>query len=65
MPIFELECEECGNKLEIIQNYGVVQLCCEKPMKMMPTSHSMFKLKGDGGYPSRVKEFRNAPKGKS
>ena len=61
MPIFLLECDVCGNKLESIQSFGVVQFCCGKPMKRIPTTHSMFKMKGMGGYPSRVKEFRNAP----
>ena len=61
MPIYRFECEVCGNKIEVIQNFGVVQLCCGKAMKKIPTTHSMFKMKGEGGYPSRVKEFRNAP----
>ena len=61
MPIFEIGCEVCGKELEVVQSYGVIRLCCGKAMKMKPTSHSMFKVKGMGGYPSRVKEFRNAP----
>lgn len=59
MPIYLYKCEKCGYKLEVLG--GGIPLCCGKAMTKQITTHAMFKMKGEGGFPSRVKEMRNSP----
>lgn len=58
MPIYLYQCEKCGNKVEILSPQGGVPLCCGKVMSKRPALIAMVKMKGEGGFPSRVKEFR-------
>jgi len=53
MPIYEYECLDCGNKLEVIQKFN------DRPLEICPEcngrlhkliSHSSFILKGNGWY---------------
>ena len=59
MPIYVYQCEKCGNKLEVVQNLGgVPMLCCGKAMDRVPTSHSMVKWTGEGGFPTMRKAYK-------
>lgn len=53
MPLYKFECEQCGNKVEVIQGIeGEAPLCCGIAMTKRPTFPSMIKWKGEGGFPS-------------
>lgn len=54
MPLYDYKCDVCGVVLETIRESP---LCCEKPMKRLPSYPAMVKIKGAGGYPSRRKQF--------
>ena len=54
MPIFEFECEKCGERKEIIvlnNEFNEIQICenCKNIMKKV-ISTTNFKLKGKGWY---------------
>jgi len=53
MPIYEYECEKCGELIEIVQSFSDSPLttckkCSGKLNKLV--SHSSFHLKGTGWY---------------
>ncbi len=54
MPIYEYQCENCGNELEIIQKISdePLKYCpsCESDGLKKKTSMSAFHLKGGGWY---------------
>ncbi|MBX7223437.1 MAG: zinc ribbon domain-containing protein [Blastocatellia bacterium] len=54
MPIYEYECTNCGNQLEIIQKMSDAPLTdcpkCHRPTLEKLLSQSSFALKGDGWY---------------
>jgi putative FmdB family regulatory protein len=53
MPIYEYICDKCKGIKETIQlNHGDTPECCGIPMRKLPTTIAMFKMKGMGGYPS-------------
>ena len=64
MPIYEYECQGCGDRHEFIQKFsdGLKRKCpsCGKPRLRKLISAAAFHLKGDGWY---VTDFRD--KGKS
>jgi len=62
MPIYEYQCQSCGNELEKLQKMSDDPLkdcpSCEKPELKKLVSASAFKLKGSGWYES---DFKNKP----
>ena len=61
MPIYKFTCK-CGREIEkICEMGGETPLCskCGGRMLKRLTFPAMVKVKGDGGYPSRRKEFRD------
>jgi len=53
MPLYEYVCDICKGITEKVQPViGEPPLCCGSPMRKLPTSIAMFKMKGMGGYPS-------------
>ena len=61
MPLFDLKCDICGNvKEDAIVWMGTEPAdCCGTPMRKLPSMYGMVKWKGEGGYPSRRKEFQD------
>ena len=59
MPIYEYQCEACGNKLEKLQKLSDDPLkdCpdCEKPELKKLVSAAVFRLKGAGWYETDFK----------
>ena len=59
MPIYEYQCEACGNKLEKLQKLSDDPLedCpeCEKPELRKLVSAAVFRLKGAGWYETDFK----------
>ncbi|HIJ58903.1 MAG TPA: zinc ribbon domain-containing protein [Deltaproteobacteria bacterium] len=54
MPIYEYECDKCGNHLEALQKYSDAPItecgeCHSNKLKKL-ISHSTFHLKGTGWY---------------
>ncbi|MCJ7684345.1 MAG: zinc ribbon domain-containing protein [Desulfobacteraceae bacterium] len=54
MPIYEYECDKCGNHLEALQKFSDLPLtecgeCHSNKLKKL-ISHSAFHLKGTGWY---------------
>jgi len=61
MPIYVYCCSSCGCEAEVFQHSMTDVECCGMPMErkiFVP----MVKIKGAGGYPSRVKQIRNTTK---
>ena len=60
MPIYEYQCESCGNKLEKIQKISDPPLTdcpeCSKPALKKLVSASSFRLKGSGWYETDFKD---------
>jgi len=59
MPIYDFYCSVCGRTVEVVQQ-GLNRsppLCCGELMSKMPSATAMIIMKGEGGYPSRRKEF--------
>jgi putative FmdB family regulatory protein len=54
MPIYEYECEACGNRFELIQKFSdpLVQICpkCGEPKVHKLLSSPAFQFKGTGWY---------------
>ena len=47
MPLYLYECEKCGTKLETVCGMaGIVEFCCGKVMKKMPTAPAIIKVRG-------------------
>ena len=63
MPIYIFECEKCKGIKETIQTIseGTTPTCCGTPMRKLPTSIALFKMKGMGGYPSLRKAIQGNP----
>ena len=59
MPLFDLECKNCGEvKEDVLVWMGKESpLCCDTPMIKLLSVYAMLKFKGEGGYPSRRKEI--------
>lgn len=49
MPLYEFECDNCGNRRDAIVKFGVVVDCdvCNQPMRML-VSKAGFALEGGG-----------------
>lgn len=54
MPMYEYVCNDCGTKLELLQNRGAQAPACEHCGKQLTRSVSLssFVLKGGGWYKS-------------
>lgn len=58
-PIYLFECETCEKKVEKILSIGSDSpICHGGGMRQVPTFPVMVKWKGEGGYPSRRKQWR-------
>ena len=59
MPIYEYQCQECGNELEALQKISDDPLvdcpACEAPELKKKISASAFRLKGGGWYETDFK----------
>jgi putative FmdB family regulatory protein len=59
VPIYEYQCEECGNKLEKLMKLSdpapVTCPACEKPGLKKQVSAAAFRLKGSGWYETDFK----------
>ncbi len=59
MPIYEYQCQDCGNELEKLQKISDAPLkdCpqCEKPALIKKISAAGFRLKGTGWYETDFK----------
>lgn len=59
MPIYLYHCETCNSEVERILPIGTdAPVCHGEGMRKMPTFPGMVKMKGEGGYPSRRKEWK-------
>ncbi|KKL57120.1 hypothetical protein LCGC14_2238610, partial [marine sediment metagenome] len=59
MPIYLYRCETCKTEIERISPIGVgAPICHGEVMLKMLTFPVMIKMKGEGGYPSRRKQWR-------
>ena len=59
MPLYLYRCETCQTEIEKILPIGVDEpICHGEVMLKMPTFPVMIKWKGEGGYPSRRKQWR-------
>ena len=59
MPIYEYQCQECGNELEALQKISDAPLvdcpACEAPELKKKISAAAFRLKGGGWYETDFK----------
>ena len=59
MPIYEYQCQDCGNELEKIQKMSDAPLLdcpqCKKPSLIKKISAAGFRLKGTGWYETDFK----------
>ena len=59
MPIYEYQCQECGNELEALQKISDALLvdcpACEAPELKKKISAAAFRLKGGGWYETDFK----------
>lgn len=62
MPIYEYQCQACGQMLEKLQKFSDAPLVdcpqCQQPKLSKQISLSSFKLKGGGWYET---DFKNKP----
>ncbi len=59
MPIYLYRCETCNEEIEKISPIGEdVPICHGEGMLKIPTFPVMIKWKGEGGYPSRRKQWK-------
>ncbi len=59
MPIYLYKCEQCQTKVErLLPIGGDAPICHGEGMRQVPTFPVMVKWKGEGGYPSRRKQWR-------
>lgn len=61
MPIYEYQCGECKLTAEKFQKIGGEAPNCPEcgvGMTKKPTHLAMVKIKGEGGFPSRRREWR-------
>lgn len=60
MPIYEYQCQQCGNHHEVLQKINEAELidcpACNAPQLKKLISAAGFQLKGNGWY---VTDFRN------
>lgn len=63
MPIYEYQCQDCGNKLEALQKVSAEPLIecptCRKPTLKKNITAAGFRLKGSGWYET---DFKGGPK---
>lgn len=59
MPIYEYQCQNCGNELEALQKISAEPLLtcpeCNKPELKKKVSAAAFRLKGSGWYETDFK----------
>ena len=59
MPIYEYQCQKCGNELEALQKISDAPLVdcpgCEAPELKKKVSAAAFRLKGSGWYETDFK----------
>jgi len=59
MPLYDYQCEKCGSIVEVL---CVVEAeppqCCEQSMIRLPSFPALVKMKGEGGFPSKRKQYR-------
>lgn len=62
MPLFDYQCNKCQIVEEILIRNDETPSCpvCGGEMRKLPSYPAMVKIKGSGGYPSRVKQFRGS-----
>jgi len=59
-PVYIYRCEECEEEIEKLQPVGAdAPICCGKPTNKLPTFPAMVKWKGEGGFPSRRRQFKD------
>ncbi len=60
MPIYEFQCQSCGNEVEIIQKISDAPLtdceACGKPEMKKMVSAAAFRLSGSGWYETDFKK---------
>ena len=59
MPIYEYQCDECSESLEVLQKISAARLvecpACGKPALRKKVSAAAFRLKGGGWYETDFK----------
>ena len=63
MPLYDFVCDVCELEVEILRSIDAVAPSCPKcgaEMRKKPTFPAMVKMKGEGGYPSRRKQWRGS-----
>ena len=61
MPLYEYQCDICGNKTTVMQNiHGDSPQCCDGKMRRLISYPAMVKIMGAGGYPSRRKFLKGS-----
>ncbi len=65
MPIYEYQCQSCGNELEVLQKFSdqPPSECpkCGKSTLIKKVSAAGFQLKGGGWYATDYKESKKPP----
>ena len=60
MPLYALKCPSCGCQSEVLQSRDEEVICnCGSKMERIYSNPPMIIIRGEGGYPSRRKQFRN------
>ena len=60
MPLYALECPNCGCEAEVLQSRAEELICnCGSKMERIYSEPPMLIIRGEGGYPTRRKQFRN------
>ena len=60
MPLYALKCPNCGCEIEVLQSRDEEVICpCGSKMERIYSNPPMIIIRGEGGYPSRRKQFRN------
>lgn len=63
MPLYEFECEKCGERKEVIQNYqDDPPEHCEQPMKRLLSGSRGLVFKGKGFYKTDYKDTKATKK---
>ena len=60
MPLYALKCPNCGCEIEVLQSGIEAVMCsCGSKMERIYSNPPMLIIRGDGGYPTRRKQFQN------